>query len=681
MNYEFFRLVLSVRMLLCSLIVLSVSAEAASITKAQLAQELSANPKRAKSVFTQYEIDWCGTISPRSAAKAAGCARQGPPDSKDVRNAAIPTSTSPWKVIRVRFNILREDDGSNAAGSVADARAQIEQLNADYASARIRFVSTGVWYLNSSRLRYPTNVTTEITLLKSLAADQPESQMNIFVTDLSIGNLLGRGVFPWQAPALTAQGGFLFDDNAFGAGQKTATHEIGHCLGLWHPFHGVAEVENCGDGCYEIPGVANQDEVGDFCSDTPSEPKSFLCASPATNDVCTGFTFGTTDFRNFMGYADDACISRFTPQQQGRMRAWIDNSLTNWLIIDTAGPEVIVNKPAPLSFLTNFTALSGTASDDFGIRSNRVYFTLYQNGDYWNGSGWISTQVVLQATVNSTGFWNYASIPSGGLQRAGTYYLSVSAWDTLDNASTPGPGNNTSFTIDRSPPTVAFTTPSDGELLTNSYSVTGITDDSTGTSQVRLYILRLSDGAFWDGTAWGGGGSAILPTEISGNTWASVGNLPNPLNSSPTIGMPNGGYNFIAFALDQAGNQTRADIFVTVEYHRVFTWGGGFGDAWNNPLNWSPSAVPDAASIVVINGGTVDNRFDGTIPLHGLVLNGGTLHSSNMVIKNLTVNGAASLVGMRRELRTAESSSGPAASCTGAMRRADGFTWRAMAWS
>ncbi|MEJ6582674.1 MAG: M43 family zinc metalloprotease, partial [Crocinitomicaceae bacterium] len=88
---------------------------------------------------------------------------------------------------------------------------------------------------------------------------------------------------------------------------RTATHEIGHWLGLRHIW---------GDG-----GCG----VDDFCADTPlSDASNFGC--PNTNS-CVDPNFDPADMvQNYMDYSDDACMNIFTYDQMARMRIVLESS-------------------------------------------------------------------------------------------------------------------------------------------------------------------------------------------------------------------------------------------------------------------------------------------------------------------------------------------------------------------
>lgn len=113
-------------------------------------------------------------------------------DDPATRDAHIPNSSTPVKIIRLNIIVFRETDGSNPAATHEGIDAQLAQMNADYAPYRYRFVHT-CRFVNDST--YRDLAETEVDTMKNAYAERPDIQCNVFVTDLSWGDL-GRGTFP-----------------------------------------------------------------------------------------------------------------------------------------------------------------------------------------------------------------------------------------------------------------------------------------------------------------------------------------------------------------------------------------------------------------------------------------------------------------------------------------------------
>ena len=105
-------------------------------------------------------------------------------------------------------------------------------------------------------------------------------------------------------------GSFYFGDYTFDLG-RTATHEVGHWLNLYHIW---------GDGVYD--SCDETDEVDDT---PPSYAANYGCADNSTNSCTSIDPEKGRDLRdmyeNYMDYGDDECIFLFTEEQVWRMRS------------------------------------------------------------------------------------------------------------------------------------------------------------------------------------------------------------------------------------------------------------------------------------------------------------------------------------------------------------------------
>jgi hypothetical protein len=87
---------------------------------------------------------------------------------------------------------------------------------------------------------------------------------------------------------------------------RTATHEVGHYLGLYHPYFEGCGVATAPD-CYQ---------TGDRLCDTPPDAAAHdVCPIGATS--CGGVE---APIHNYMELTDDPCLTEFTPEQAQRLR-------------------------------------------------------------------------------------------------------------------------------------------------------------------------------------------------------------------------------------------------------------------------------------------------------------------------------------------------------------------------
>jgi hypothetical protein len=207
-------------------------------------------------------------------------------------------------VIDVYFHVI--NDGSTGNLSDSMIAAQMLVLNDAYAA-------TG-WSFQLAA----TDRTTNSTWFNSCDSSSVESQMKTALRkgtadDLNLyscnpgGGLLGWATFPSSyASSPSMDGVVLLYSSLPGGGAvpydegDTATHEIGHWMGLYHTFQGGCSKRN------------------DYVGDTAAE-RSAAYGCPVGRDTCNGA--GPDPIENFMDYTDDACMNLFTTGQDDRMDA------------------------------------------------------------------------------------------------------------------------------------------------------------------------------------------------------------------------------------------------------------------------------------------------------------------------------------------------------------------------
>jgi hypothetical protein len=299
--------------------------------------------------------NWCGTQTlyeqkfrqnPTLLSPDA-CPTYGPCDNPVTRDSWSAQGDEPIVYVRLYFHVFAETDGSNPAATPADVDSQVNALNAAYLPHRIQFVYE-MRTINSTQYRWLT-ASNEFDAMKTAYNISPSQQCNIYVSDVNVdGQVYSYGTFPWDPDALGAHGGIVMNDSQFWPlDDGTLPHEMGHNLGLWHTHHGVSEVTQCSD-CWESPNGTNRDYNGDFCSDTDPTPVNYQCEPPGGTDPCSGLSWGPTDPQNYMSYAPSYCYEEFSPQQSGRLRCWLHNSLVTWALPVTWGSDTALG-PAPLT--------------------------------------------------------------------------------------------------------------------------------------------------------------------------------------------------------------------------------------------------------------------------------------------------------------------------------------------
>ena len=256
----------------------------------------------------------CGTREPEEREKRL--IENNSRRMREMRVAADPSAalerSAGSVTINVYFHVIYNRKG---AGNISDTAIanQIQVLNDAYAgltggaNTPFRFQLLSVdrthndqWFgavINSRAERQMKNA-----LHKGTASD-----LNFYSNGMG-QSLLGWATFPWDYAGAPTMDGVVCHYATLPGGSyapynlgDTATHEVGHWLGLYHTFQNGCTPDN------------------DYVDDTAAEAgPAWGC--PVGRDSCTRSRYpGEDPVFNFMDYTDDPCMFQFTSGQSARM--------------------------------------------------------------------------------------------------------------------------------------------------------------------------------------------------------------------------------------------------------------------------------------------------------------------------------------------------------------------------
>lgn len=250
--------------------------------------------------------------------------------------------------------------------------------------------------------------------------------LNIWVCNLS-GGVLGYAQFP-GGPAATD--GVVITYTGFGTTGtasapfnkgRTATHEVGHWLNLYHIWG------DDGTGCNGSDQVGDTPNAGGENYGCPTFPK-VSCSNGPNGDL----------FMNYMDYTDDACMYMFTTGQKTRMSALFAAGGARVSLLTSPG----CNAPNPVACGTpsglNATGISSTSAtlNWTAVPTASSYNINYRlsGAATWTSTTSSTTSKVLTGlTASSTYEYQVQAICTGG---AGSF--SANATFTTPSAATCG---------------------------------------------------------------------------------------------------------------------------------------------------------------------------------------------------------------------------------------------------
>jgi hypothetical protein len=285
-------------------------------------------------------------------------------------------------------------------GLAADAQIQFQLATAD-PNGR---ATTGIIRKSTSVSHWSTDDKVKFSSKGGDDAWDSRYYLNIWVADL--GSLLGYSSIPGAA---VEKDGVVISYTTFGTINvsspynlgRTATHEVGHWLGLKHIWGDAY----CGDDL-----VDDTPKQGNFTSGCPNTFRS-TCSNGEMGDM----------YMNYMDFTYDACMNLFTIGQKQRMLSLFKEGGVRSLLLSSKGLNQPWTTEAPVQSLPENSAGRNVDFNFYPNPANGEVLLNFENNDWigktvslLNINGVTITRIVITSKTEK--------INLSGL-RAGMYFL------------------------------------------------------------------------------------------------------------------------------------------------------------------------------------------------------------------------------------------------------------------
>lgn len=209
--------------------------------------------------------------------------------------------------VNVYFHILRNDAGQTSVPAYYPG-TMLQKLNEDYEQYNISFNSLGTGYINNSVYSNDGVGVYGGNIDQLFDTNDHPNAIDIYIAEKS--DWAGR------ADAVLSKDFVIHKDYAI---TGVVSHEMGHCLNLYHT-HELQFGQ-------ELPNGSNCETTGDLICDTPADPnltnyQHLLqnCLFPNNSITTPNNVTYYPDTKNLMSYTTPDCMLRFSDGQVERMK-------------------------------------------------------------------------------------------------------------------------------------------------------------------------------------------------------------------------------------------------------------------------------------------------------------------------------------------------------------------------